>query len=199
MSPDKDTLIFAKKERFNIQNDTAQMLSRLNEEEIKLLNWNSHTSFMFLDNYFLISGHLNSKKAENEVNVKELMTVMPAVLDKYHDLEIIVGLDANSYIPDVNKQIPQLNAFPDNSDIFTTVKKRTSMQVQTSKAEKMVQENKDLILTTLPFKLKDVFTIAGQPISKDLFLPLDEHPFDHYLVFAVVEEKRIKWSTVNLF
>lgn len=112
ISPDKDTLIFAKRERFNEQKDTVHMLSRLTAEQQELLNWNKHTSFMFLDNYFLISGHLNSKKPENEANVKELMTVMPIVADKYADLEVIMGLDANSFIPDINKTISRLNAYP---------------------------------------------------------------------------------------
>jgi hypothetical protein len=40
------------------------------------------------------------------------MTVMPIVADKYADLEIIMGLDANSFIPDINKTISRLNAYP---------------------------------------------------------------------------------------
>ena len=53
---------------------------------------------MFLDNYFLISGHLNSKKAENQVNVKELQTVMPIIMEKYPEYDVICGMDANSFI-----------------------------------------------------------------------------------------------------
>lgn len=68
------------------------------------------------------------------------------------------------------------------------------MQVQTSKAEKLVQENKDAIMTTLPFKMKQILTISGHHPSDKEYLPLDDHPFDHYLVFAVLEEKR-KWSS----
>lgn len=114
---------------------------------------------MFLDNYFLISGHLNSKKAENEADVKKLMTIMPIIKQKYKDLDFICGMDANSYIPPFDKEIYM---FPDSSDIFTTVKKRTSMQVQTSKAEKLVQENKDAIMTTLPLKMAHVMKIDGE-------------------------------------
>ena len=80
--------------------------------------------------------------------------------------------------------------FPDTAKIYTTVKKRTSMQVQTSKAEKLVEENKDAIMTTLPFELKHVMKIDGEKPKENTFLPLDEHPFDHFLIFAVVKEKR---------
>ena len=144
---------------------------------------------MFLDNYFLISGHLNSKKAENEVNVKQLQTIMPVLIEKYPEFEIICGMDANSYIAPFDKR---LNMFPDKAEIYTCVKKRTSMQVQTSKAEKLVQENKDAIMTTLPLDLKHVMKIDGDKPNEKSYLPLDEHPFDHFLIFAVVEEKKAK-------
>jgi hypothetical protein len=35
---------------------------------------------MFLDNYMLISGHLNSKKVENQADVKDLTKIMPIVI-----------------------------------------------------------------------------------------------------------------------
>lgn len=112
---------------------------------------------------------------------------MPIIMDKYADLDIIVGMDANSFIPGFNER---LHMFPDSAEQYTTIKKRTSMQVQTSKAEKLVQENKDAIMTTLPFKMKQILTISGHHPSDKEYLPLDDHPFDHYLVFAVLEEKR---------
>jgi len=64
------------------------------------------------------------------------------------------------------------------------------MQVQTSKAEKLIQENKDAIMTTLPVKMNHVMTIDGNKPHDKVYLPLDEHPFYHYLIFAVLEEKR---------
>lgn len=47
-------------------------------------------------------------------------------------------------------------------------------------------------MTTLPIKLKNIFTINGKDPSKHEYLPLDEHPFDHYLVFAVCEDIKTK-------
>ena len=96
-------------------------------------------------------------------------------------------MDANSYIAPFDERIFM---FPDSADIFTTVKKRTSMQVQTKKAEKLVEENKDAIMTTLPFQLRHVMKIDGEKPEETAYLPLDEHPFDHFLIFAVVQEKR---------
>lgn len=66
------------------------------------------------------------------------------------------------------------------------------MQTQTAKSEKLIKELKDAIMTTLPIETKHVFTISGLEPAENQFLPLDEHPFDHFLIFAVVGEKR-KW------
>ena len=98
-------------------------------------------------------------------------------------------MDANSYIAPFDQR---LNMFPDKAEIYTCVKKRTSMQAQTSKAEKLVQENKDAIMTTLPFRMRHVMKIDGEKPNEKFYLPLNEHPFDHFLVFTVVEETRKK-------
>ena len=96
-------------------------------------------------------------------------------------------MDANSYVAPFDKRIFM---FPESASIFTTVKKRTSMQVQTKKAEKLIQENKDIFLTTLPFHMHHVMKIDGDKPEEKNYLPSNEHPFDHFLIFAVVEEKR---------
>jgi hypothetical protein len=83
ISPDKDTLIFAKRSRFSVRHEFEPLRSRLSQQEFDLLNWNNHTSIMFLDSYILISGHLNSKKEENASNVKDLVTIMPVVVERY--------------------------------------------------------------------------------------------------------------------
>jgi 3-methyladenine DNA glycosylase Tag len=56
-------------------------------------------------------------------------------------------MDANSYIAPFNDHI---HMFPDKPDQFTSIKKRTSMQVQSAKSEKLVKELKDAVMTTLP-------------------------------------------------
>ena len=60
---------------------------------------------MFLDSYFLISGHLNSKKAENAADVKDLMKILPIVKEKFKEFDLICGMDTNSYIPPFDKEI----------------------------------------------------------------------------------------------
>ena len=187
ISPDKDTLIFAKRSRFNTHHPTQPLLDRLTPDQFALLNWNKHTSLMFLDTYMLISGHLNSKKEENAANVRDLVKIMPVVLEKYPEFEVICGMDANSFIKPFDER---LHLFPDSEEQFTSIKKRTAMQVQSSKAEKLVKELKDAIMTTLPIQTKHVFTISGKEPGEKEFLPLDDHPFDHFLIFAVVNETK---------
>lgn len=64
------------------------------------------------------------------------------------------------------------------------------MQVQSAKAEKLVKELKDSIMTTLPMETRYVFTISGKEPGEKEFLPLDDHPFDHFLIFAVVRDSK---------
>lgn len=68
-------------------------------------------------------------------------------------------MDANSYIAPFNERI---HMFPNQADQFTSIKKRTSMQVQSSKSEKMIKELKDAVMTTLPIQQKFVYTIDGR-------------------------------------
>lgn len=71
-------------------------------------------------------------------------------------------MDANSFIRPFDER---LQMFPDSEEQFTSIKKRTSMQVQSSKSEKLVKELKDAIMTTLPIQTKYVFTISGKEPS----------------------------------
>ena len=84
ISPDQDTLILAKRSRFDKQFKSSEMLQRLEKGERDLLDWNKHTCVMYLDNYMLISGHLNSKPEKNQENVKDLHKILPIILEKYH-------------------------------------------------------------------------------------------------------------------
>jgi hypothetical protein len=60
------------------------------------------------------------------------------------------------------------------------------LQAQFNKASKLVRESKDKILTS--YKLKDtrVCYIDQNEPKEGAVLPLNEHPFDHYLVLATV-------------
>lgn len=52
-------------------------------------------------------------------------------------------------------------------------------------------------MTTLPFKMKHVMKIDGEKPRDKIYLPLDEHPFDHFLIFAVVEERKTNMKQIS--
>jgi len=72
---------------------------------------------------------------------------------------------------------------------MTTVKKRTSTQGQFNKAEKVVCESKDKIVSTLKILEGKTSYITGSHPSSDNLVPTDEHPFDHFVLVAVLEVK----------
>lgn len=68
---------------------------------------------------------------------------------------------------------------------MTTIKKRTMLQAQFHKAEEMVQESKDKLITNLKIRKERVCYIDGDR-STGIYLPTKGHPFDHYLCVAEV-------------
>ena len=71
-----------------------------------------------------------------------MFQVLDKVSKHFPHLQIIMGIDANHCLK------PQgfWKIFPNTEDMLTTCKKRTSMQPQFSKANKLVQEVKDHIV-----------------------------------------------------
>ena len=65
----------------------------------KELNWNNDTMIAFVDNLILISGHLSSKKEKNAQQVFEMITSLKKLHAIYPRRHIIVGVDANSFVP----------------------------------------------------------------------------------------------------
>ena len=51
---------------------------------------------------------------------------------------------------------------------------------------------KDLIITTESTVDSKVATIDGKSVDRKLFLPNDDHPFDHFLVESAIREKNRK-------
>lgn len=125
-------MILANKESFQELKETNELFKTINDQEWKTLNWNGHTSVMLVDNYILICGHLASKKVENEKNVKDLKEMLPILREKFPNYDIICGCDCNTFVPSVSSHY---NVYPSNNDQFTTLKKRTWLQVQFSKAD----------------------------------------------------------------
>ena len=45
-------------------------------------------------------------------------------------------------------------------------------------------------MTTLPIDVSYVMKIDAQKPNENIYLPLNEHPFDHFLISAVVQESK---------
>ena len=80
--------------------------------------------------------------------------------------------------------------YPTQKDEMTTVKKRTSTQGQYNKAEKVVCESKDKIISTLKIVEGKTSYITGKQASSNNFVPTDEHPFDHFVLVALFEREQ---------
>lgn len=82
------------------------------------------------------------------------------------------------------------NIVPEKENDVTTVKKRTAIQLQTKKTNLIVMENKDQIISDLKIKKFHVVMISGGKVSEKTYLPSDEHPFDHFLVYATIDDAK---------
>lgn len=70
--------------------------------------------------------------------------------------------------------------------MLTTVKKRTMTQAQFHKGNKMIQESKDKLITTLRLKECRILYIDSTEPKKEDVVPKDDHPFDHFVVAGIV-------------
>jgi hypothetical protein len=71
---------------------------------------------------------------------------------------------------------------------MTTVKKRTCTQGQFNKADKIVKESKDKIISTMKILDGKISYITGKEPNNQNFVPTDEHPFDHFVLVAYLEK-----------
>ena len=72
---------------------------------------------------------------------------------------------------------------------MTTVKKRTFTQGQFHKADKVVRESKDKIMSTLIINKGRISYIRGEQPSDTNLVPTNEHPFDHFVISAHLSRK----------
>jgi hypothetical protein len=101
---------------------------------------------------------------------------------EYPGLEIVIGTDSNHFLdPNV---YPGFNFIPDVEKSSTTSKKRTWVQLQTSKANVIVMETKDHLISTRKMKNFFIGTLSGNWMNEKVYLPSDEHPFDHFAICA---------------
>jgi hypothetical protein len=102
--------------------------------------------------------------------------------DKFKEYQFVIAGDLNSFV----KFYPPVNSFPESDEQFTTLKKRTASQAQLHKAEKIVRESKDKIISSLPLNKGKITFINDEPANDKSYLPTDAHPHDHFLVQAQI-------------
>lgn len=124
--------------------------------------------------YMLISSHFTSRPAGYLQNEKELSETLSDILTYYNgnkDFNVIIGVDANHFM-----EVPQIkgsiNIVPTDKSHSTTIKKRTFIQAQLHKADIVVNEVKDHILTTLPIQKHRTSLVDGKD-AEDTLLPND--------------------------
>jgi endonuclease/exonuclease/phosphatase family metal-dependent hydrolase len=101
---------------------------------------------MIIDTYIFINAHLSSKDELNRKQIKDLKDGITALKQKLPDYGIVIAGDLNSYLEPFSKNF---SYYPIYAEDTTTIKKRTFTQGQYHKAEKVVKESKDKIVSTL--------------------------------------------------
>lgn len=96
---DKGCAILLRKNKFRNFHDESQVLSHLNKEFRESINWNNDSAVAFADNFVFISMHLSSKKEKNWDQIKKMAEDLKRLADAYPMCEIIVGGDANNFVP----------------------------------------------------------------------------------------------------
>ena len=179
--PESDAVILVKRGRLGAVVAKEQVLS---QAELSQLDWQGRTAVMVVGEYILLSGHLSSKKEKNEANVRQMKQSLQGIVAAHPGHHIICGADVNSYL---QKWEEGLHVYPSDNSQPTTLKKRTHAQVQRKKAEVVSGESKDAIISTLPIIEGAIRTMEGGWPETSTFLPLDQHPFDHFLVAAELQ------------
>lgn len=151
------------------------------EKYDELLNFNKDSVYVKAREHLFISAHLTSKSI-NVQQAEEMYKVLDKILEEYPHMKIVVGMDANHFI----KEHGKFTRFPISEKDVTTRKKRTFIQLQYNKSNKLVEEVKDLLVSNLEITKGKIETIEQTVVSSEL-IPNDIHPFDHFVVKATVK------------
>ena len=60
------------------------------------------------------------------------------------------------------------------------------MQGQYKKANRLITENKDKIISTLKIHNGSVSFVSGEGATKNSLIPNEDHPFDHFVVLTLL-------------
>jgi len=144
-------------------------------------------------------GILNKNKTFAESDLYQFMN--------HWSIPVIVGADLNCNVLDSLGNVDEgFSVFPHNMDYtYTTFKERSPLQAQFDKVGKLDKKVKDCIMTmnlTLETEHSYVRMLNGQEITNQddmsLCLPMDEHPFDHYVLETqVVIEETLSEQLMN--
>lgn len=105
----------------------------------------------------------------------------------YPQLNIIVGIDANTYL---QSQLANFRCYPNSPTEYTTYKKRTWLQPQISKADSLASVCRDHIICNMEFKEEKVTTILNENNKNRILIPTEKHPHDHFVVSLKVQTGR---------
>lgn len=88
-----------------------------------------------------------------------------------------------------------MRIYPKHPKILTTKKKRTMLQLQTRKANELAEKCIDQVITNYPidYDQSHVGEIKDIGIAKNhynSFLPHKDHPYDHFVVEAILDLKK---------
>jgi hypothetical protein len=74
---------------------------------------------------------------------------------------------------------------------YTNIKKRTFMQAQYKKADKMIESCVDFLISNVELSYTRVCDITGQSKNRMniTYIPKEDHPFDHFLVCGSIGNK----------
>lgn len=112
------------------------------------------------------------------------------------NFHLVAGMDSNHFLRNfkLNRHIHKV---PNTIHQSTSIKKRSFIQAQLHKADLLVNEVKDHIITTLPIESSWLEVIDGND-SKQELLPCEKHPYDHFVVKAKLKVPRFiccwRWS-----
>lgn len=148
------------------------------------LNFNGDTIIAKRGKYLVISGHLSSKEDKHVKQAPAMFKILTKI-QQNENVYVIMGLDSNHFMSP--KDYPRYNIHPAVATESTSTKKRTAIQLQTKKTNLIVMETKDQIVSDLNILESHVTMINGSETSDKTYLPSDEHPFDHFLVWGVIE------------
>ena len=115
--------------------------------------------------------------------MKKGLSEIKKILPEY---DLIVGGDINSYLAPFSKDF---FCYPNDEKQLTTIKRRTMTQGQFHKGNKIVEESKDKIISTLKIENASIMYINGKVPATENYVPTNYHPFDHFVVVAKLHKR----------